>query len=578
MDPELLSPNVTDVVAAGQVSVAELERIADSCADAIVRAKTEGSPMLFRAAPTRKQAVDSDNRTVRKIVSVERMDRMGDVIQLKPNKKFGGDGMDYANLIRTGGAFLWSHDAGGLPIGTIEKVYFGKVTIDGKKYNSMGEQIRYHEEDINPFAEVVWRLDEARKLPATSIGFRPLAMVYAGMDNGEGVAYTAEELGVSERWGVRFLSNELLETSAVNVPANADVGYDDETSRVRSYTAHEAALEASLEELVERDLLAESLVRDFRRSMAFSPLDATRRARAASKARVVVPEVPVEAIRSERAERFDARAARLEADGEELTVDATKDAEPEVIASFPEGGPGTVETIPGASVEIAFRAETDHSGHDGRPTIKELAALEAQGFATGGVIPADASLVGNEAGPETVIPLERVDGELQLKTAPLGTGLDGLPVSVTTVTQGAGALAKTAPPMPIAGFVRSTDDGDLEFTEAVPAALYRTALDAFEALGVAQAALGDILDVVEIPRESVARSSPSVLRELRRFRGELDSLIERAADTGQSGPPVEQPSAATGSDGAGVKQEQASALAPTLAEAVRQATEDFSLG
>tara|TARA_Y100000310_G_scaffold101137_1_gene99041 strand:- start:1569 stop:2789 length:1221 start_codon:yes stop_codon:yes gene_type:complete len=127
--------------------------------------------------------------------STEDIDRMGDSIksagwQLAPFKK---------NPV-----FLWGHDYSQPPIGRATKVWLDK---DSKR---LMFNIEFADRDIYPFADTIYKLYKGGFLHATSVGFIPLEWEGKGEDN-----------PLPNRTGNVFTKQELLELSAVPVPANA---------------------------------------------------------------------------------------------------------------------------------------------------------------------------------------------------------------------------------------------------------------------------------------------------------------------------------------------------------------------
>lgn len=137
-----------------------------------------------------KASSDPDEEyTIDMIGSSEAKDRDGDIIK--------ADGWDLANY-KANPVFLWGHDHGGLPIGKAIKV---KVN---KKEKRLEFKIKFAVDEY-PFAATVYRLFKSGFLNATSVGF----MVKDWEYDEDLKAYV-------------LLKNELLELSAVTVPANPE--------------------------------------------------------------------------------------------------------------------------------------------------------------------------------------------------------------------------------------------------------------------------------------------------------------------------------------------------------------------
>jgi HK97 family phage prohead protease len=153
------------------------------------RTETENMFLVERAAAL--QSVTDDDRTATFVASDETVDRYGDIVSV--------GGWDLANY-RKNPIVLWMHRQYDLPIGQ------AKVWVENEKLMAT---IKFHRDADNPQAERVWSLVKRRQLRALSVGF------------------TANEKDIepirdqNERTtGYRFLKQELLEVSVVNVPAN----------------------------------------------------------------------------------------------------------------------------------------------------------------------------------------------------------------------------------------------------------------------------------------------------------------------------------------------------------------------
>lgn len=108
---------------------------------------------------------------------------------------------------RSNPQFLWGHNAWELPIGRgIEE----RIVLDGNP--RLEVDVEFAPEDVNPFAPYVQRGYERRFLRAVSVGYQILG--YEVPDQSK-----REELGMGP-WGVIVNSAELLELSAVTVPAD----------------------------------------------------------------------------------------------------------------------------------------------------------------------------------------------------------------------------------------------------------------------------------------------------------------------------------------------------------------------
>jgi HK97 family phage prohead protease len=134
------------------------------------------------------KAADEEDRTITAIGSTSDIDRDKDFVDIK--------GMNLKNF-QNNPVILWSHNASIPPIGKATKV---SKTKDGLKF-----KIEFAGPDVNPQADTIFKLFKGGFLSAFSIGFIP---------NWEKASYD------DKRGGFDFPEAELLELSAVNVPAN----------------------------------------------------------------------------------------------------------------------------------------------------------------------------------------------------------------------------------------------------------------------------------------------------------------------------------------------------------------------
>ncbi len=134
---------------------------------------------------------NDDRRELLFTISSDSVDRDGDKIAV--------DGWQL-DAYRKNPVVLWAHDYRNLPIARSEKVW-----IEAGKLKSLA---RFVPQDISDFADRVYRLYKAGFLSATSVGFRPVKW-----------AWTEDK---DRKLGIDFEQQELLEYSAVPVPANPD--------------------------------------------------------------------------------------------------------------------------------------------------------------------------------------------------------------------------------------------------------------------------------------------------------------------------------------------------------------------
>ena len=162
----------------------ERERLLESL-DAYRRGLTD-APTIKRFVVSRAITPNED-RPITFVASDETVDRMGDVVR--------ADGWDLTAYKRNP-VFLWAHDYGRTPIGRSEW-----IGVDD------GRLLATVEFAPTEFAKEVETLYRQRFLRAVSVGFRAKAFTFRKGPHGaiEGIEYTKQEL---------------LEISAVPVPAN----------------------------------------------------------------------------------------------------------------------------------------------------------------------------------------------------------------------------------------------------------------------------------------------------------------------------------------------------------------------
>lgn len=143
-----------------------------------------------------KEVKTLGERVLEFIASTENVDRMGDIIRskgwlLKPFKK---------NPV-----FMWAHNYDQPPIGRALKVWVDKDT------KQLIQQIEFADAETYAFADTIYKLYKGGFLHAISVGFIPLDWEGKDEDNPD------------PKWeGNVFTKQELLESSAVPVPANAN--------------------------------------------------------------------------------------------------------------------------------------------------------------------------------------------------------------------------------------------------------------------------------------------------------------------------------------------------------------------
>jgi len=134
---------------------------------------------------------DDDKRQMTVVGSKQITDRDNDVIDL--------NGMSLKNY-KKNPVFIWAHRGSETPenvMGTTKKVW-----VDGK---NLMFKLEFLDMDVNPRADMVYKMFKSKALRAFSIGFAP---------DWEKASYN------EKRGGFDFPTSELLEISAVPVPAN----------------------------------------------------------------------------------------------------------------------------------------------------------------------------------------------------------------------------------------------------------------------------------------------------------------------------------------------------------------------
>jgi HK97 family phage prohead protease len=148
------------------------------------------------------KSVNDGDRVIRGVATTPTPDRMGDIVDPL--------GVTFKNPL----PLLWQHRAD-QPIGTVQ---FDKPTKDGITFEATIANV---DEDgtLKDRLDEAWQSIKTGLVRAVSIGFR--ALEYSFMDEG----------------GIRFISSEVLELSAVTIPANADATIN----QIRSIDAAELA-------------------------------------------------------------------------------------------------------------------------------------------------------------------------------------------------------------------------------------------------------------------------------------------------------------------------------------------------
>jgi hypothetical protein len=185
--------------------VASEKDLASVAANEVLAIKSDTSEPRRQFVTIDKASAPKDgSRTRRFIASSESVDRMGDIIRVK--------GWDFSTFKKNPQA-LWCHDSHELPVGLVSEMT--KAVKDSPPV--LYEAIDFHGADINPFADQVMRMVDAKALRAVSVGFIPLA---GGVNNPQNQV-ERDSLGLGP-WGVEFTRVSQLELSVCVIPANAD--------------------------------------------------------------------------------------------------------------------------------------------------------------------------------------------------------------------------------------------------------------------------------------------------------------------------------------------------------------------
>jgi len=149
----------------------------------------------FRPLPSQIRSLDEKRRTITFVASTEAVDRYGDIIRVAGWK---------LDNYRKNPVVLWGHRSGDPPIGRCVEI--------GIESNppALVQKVEFATKDVYPFADTVYRLYKDGFLRAVSVGFLPLEEPKP--------RFSLE----GEYLGEEFLSQELLELSAVAVPANPE--------------------------------------------------------------------------------------------------------------------------------------------------------------------------------------------------------------------------------------------------------------------------------------------------------------------------------------------------------------------
>jgi HK97 family phage prohead protease len=139
---------------------------------------------------------EADSRILRFVFSADTPDREGDTINQS--------GWVLDNF-RKNPVFLWAHDSCGGLFGGVPGLPVGKIIRVDFEDGQLKGYVEFATEKESPMAEYVFNSYKAGFLNAVSVGFMPIEYEIQEHDNGY--------------YSFRFLKQELLEVSAVPVPA-----------------------------------------------------------------------------------------------------------------------------------------------------------------------------------------------------------------------------------------------------------------------------------------------------------------------------------------------------------------------
>lgn len=138
---------------------------------------------------------NDEHRSFTAIASTESQDRMGDILR--------ASGWQLKNYLKNP-IVLWGHRSDLLPIGKAKRVW-----VEGDKLMFEPE---FASKEINPFADQVYQMYKNGFLKSFSVRFDPIEWQEIKEKKGDMNYFV----------GYDYLKHDLLEISAVNVPANPD--------------------------------------------------------------------------------------------------------------------------------------------------------------------------------------------------------------------------------------------------------------------------------------------------------------------------------------------------------------------
>lgn len=159
--------------------------------------KTEARKSGGKILPTRRELAgaviraegEGEDKPLSFILSTADRDRYGDVVEQT--------GWDLTNYEKNK-VMLWAHDYRQAPVGS-------PSFVGVKGGNLVGEAVKFQQRDVHEFGWAVGQMYRQGFLNTVSVGFQPVEWSWFEDEEGE---------------GIRFIKSELLEFSAVPIPAN----------------------------------------------------------------------------------------------------------------------------------------------------------------------------------------------------------------------------------------------------------------------------------------------------------------------------------------------------------------------
>ena len=160
-----------------------------------MRKQAEVGKVYRTALVPEMRSIDEEKRTIEFVASTEAVDRYGDVIKTS--------GWRFENYLKNP-VFLFGHKSSEPPIGrTVE------IKIETSPVPALVQRVKFADAATYKFADTVFNLYKGGYMRAVSVGFMPLETPERMTD-----------LEGNATGGYLFTSQELLELSAVSLPAN----------------------------------------------------------------------------------------------------------------------------------------------------------------------------------------------------------------------------------------------------------------------------------------------------------------------------------------------------------------------